>query len=205
MRAGRLRVLGFSHRGTDRSSYWSCVCDCGTKKAVRGDHLRKGRTVSCGCIQGERHGCAKTGHVTAEYQTWASMKRRCLTPTCPEFRYYGGRGITVCEAWVKSFSTFLRDVGPRPSPNHTLDRYPNNDGGYEPGNVRWVEMAAQCRNKSNNRNLTHSGETLCLSDWAGRLGMAESTLRKRVKAWGVERALTTPIATEKRTRKCELI
>jgi hypothetical protein len=153
----------------------------------------------------EQHGCARHGKVTPEYRAWQGMKKRCTDSGCDAFPYYGGRGVKVCEAWVKSFAAFLRDVGERPSPKHTLDRHPNSDGNYEPGNVRWVTMAVQNRNKSNNRNLTHDGVTMCLRDWARRLGIDEATLRKRLRKWNVERALSTKVDPKKRNRRCRTV
>jgi hypothetical protein len=132
-----------------------CRCDCGTEILATGGHLRSGHTLSCGCIRME--GARKQGHQnrlhgeaaaqTPEYLVWKSMFTRCDNPRAHNFRYYGARGITICASWRESFSSFLRDVGRRPSPNHSIDRYPDNDGNYEPGNVRWATDAEQNANK----------------------------------------------------------
>jgi len=116
-----------------------------------------------------------------------------LNPRSSSFRNWGGRGIRVCDAWRDSFEAFLRDVGPRPSKAHSIDRYPNNDGHYEPGNVRWATPREQQSNKRSAHPLTFQGETLSVMDWARRLGMPQPTLANRIRrGWSTERALTTP-------------
>lgn len=132
-----------------------CRCDCGTEMVVTGGHLRSGHTLSCGCIKAERtrhlgHKNCRHGEAAArtpEYLVWKSMFTRCDNPKAHNFKYYGARGISVCESWRQSFSNFLRDVGRRPSQQHSIDRYPDNDGNYEPGNVRWATDAEQNSNK----------------------------------------------------------
>jgi hypothetical protein len=154
-RFGRLVAV----RRTDKrdkcgQAFWECICDCGNLTLVRaGELTRKKRIVnSCGCLQKElaseanyRHGCANVDTRTPEYSVWSSMKDRCLNPNNPKYPYYGGRGITVCPEWQRSFIQFLGDMGARP-PGLTIDRI-NNDGNYEPGNCRWATMKEQAQNK----------------------------------------------------------
>jgi hypothetical protein len=138
---------------------------------------------------------ARRGQREPEYPIYAAMKQRCYNTNCAEYENYGGRGIGVFQEWRDSFEAFIRDVGRRPSPEHSLDRYPDNDGNYEPGNVRWATIAEQQRNKRNNVMLTFNNETRCAADWADHLGMKRHTLDGRLKdGWSVERALTTPVA-----------
>ncbi len=118
------------------------------------------------------------------------MLNRCQNPKAEGFRYYGGRGIAVCERW-RQFDHFIADLGRRP-PGTSLERIDNN-GPYEPGNCRWARLAEQNRNRSMTVWLTLNGETLCMTDWATRIGMTKATLFNRLKAgWSIERALTTP-------------
>lgn len=127
-----------------------------------------------------------------ENNCWKGMLARCYNRSSISYRYYGAKGITVCEPWRESFAAFLADVSPAPSPRHCLERE-KNDVGYEPGNVRWATPHEQQRNTSKCRWLTHGGVTLCLTDWALRLGTANATITCRLaRGWSVERALTTP-------------
>ena len=127
-----------------------------------------------------------------EYMAWAQMKLRCLNPKSPKYPRYGGRGISVCSAWLE-FDAFIADMGARPSPDHSIDRI-DNDGDYEPSNCRWATRTQQQRNREANRRLTHDGETATLAEWAERLGISTATLYSRVGrlGWSVEKALTTP-------------
>ncbi len=93
-----------------------------------------------------RHGHAVGGVLSHEYVCWSMMKQRCLNPKATAFRWYGGRGIGVCQRWLK-FDNFIADVGPAPSMNHSLDRFPRRDGDYEPGNVRWATTTQQRANQ----------------------------------------------------------
>jgi hypothetical protein len=148
-RFGRLLVLGKSSmRLSGRDTAWDCACDCGTNKTVRGYLLRTGQTKSCGCIGRERIGALRRTHGlrgTAEYRTWAMMRVRCHNERNPAYKWYGGRGIRICDRW-SSFESFLADMGPRPSLKHSLDRI-DSDGDYEPGNCRWADTKTQGRNR----------------------------------------------------------
>jgi hypothetical protein len=131
---------------------------------------------------------------TPERGCWQAMIDRCHDPKSTYFAHYGGRGIRVCNRWRESFALFQADMGPRPSPIHSLDRI-DNDGNYEPGNVRWATPREQGRNKRNNRMLTAFGRTQCLTDWAAERGLRIITLKDRLDklGWDVERALTAPL------------
>lgn len=132
-----------------------------------------------------------------EFYIWKGILDRCLNPKCKNFHNYGGRGITMRDAW-RSFDVFRADVGPRPSLNHTLDRI-DNDGPYAPGNVRWATRKQQARNARFNHRLTAQGETLCLSEWAERTGLSKGCILQRLQAgWDATRVLTTPSRSDAR-------
>lgn len=117
------------------------------------------------------------------------MKHRCSNPTNHRYSDYGGRGIRVCERWEK-FENFLADMGPRPNKTLSLDRIDNN-GNYEPGNCRWATMKQQRENARGITLLTIGSETLCVKDWAQRLGINRSSLVYRLKnGWKPELAVT---------------
>lgn len=126
------------------------------------------------------------------YSSWQSMKSRCLNPKSTGYRQYGARGITVCDRWIMSFESFLVDMGERPK-GTSLDRYPDRNGNYEPGNCRWATPEEQARNKCSNRRLTFQGQTLTLIEWANLLGSTYKTLHTRLSdGWPVERVLAVP-------------
>lgn len=189
-RYGRLVVLGEGpppvHPSRSSRSVWVCQCDCGTVTTVTARYLRVRRFPSCDCWEAE---LAAYG---AEDSIWQSMRARCRNPNNPSYHRYGGRGITVCERW-ESFALFLADMGPRPSPEHSLDRI-DNDGPYSPENCRWATRTTQNRNTRRNHRLTHDGRTLAIVEWAELLGLHAVTIHLRLKrGWSVERTLSTPI------------
>lgn len=138
------------------------------------------------------HGHCSEGKVSPVYLSWGGMIARCTNPKATGYIYYGGRGIEVCERWFK-FENFLKDMGDRPE-GMTLDRFPDKNGNYEPGNCRWATMEEQNLNKGNNVLLTHEKETMTIAQWAKRVGISARTLRDRIKVygWSVDRALLEP-------------
>jgi hypothetical protein len=203
---GRWTLL-YPGRNSAGKKIWLCRCRCLTIREVLAANLvrRTGRpSRGCGCHllemnEARRRERRESFYVSpeastprGEYHTWKSMRRRCLDPRDIGFKNYGGRGITVCRRWVDSFEAFLEDVGPRPSPTHTLDRI-DNSGNYEPGNVRWATWGEQARNRSDNHLVTYQGATRCLMDWSTRTGLPFHVLWDRLKKWPVERAFTEPL------------
>jgi hypothetical protein len=130
---------------------------------------------------------------TPEYYIWCGLKQRCLNPRNKDYHKYGGRGIMVFPAWIHDFDAFLSNVGQRPGPAYSLDRYPNPNGHYEPGNVRWATYSQQNRNTRVNRLAMFDGRSQCLMAWAEDLGIGYRVLRMRIeRGWSIERAFTTP-------------
>lgn len=180
--------------------YIQCKCDCGNEKLIRCDHLKAGLSTSCGCYAREvtiasntKHGdCRKTKHAP-EFDVWVSMRERCGNPKDVSYHRYGGRGIKVCKEWQESYPSFLAHVGRRPSSEHSIERI-NNDGDYEPNNVRWATKVEQCNNRRTNHFLEFNGKRLTLAQWQREVGIHSLTIRRRiVSGWSVEKALTTPV------------
>lgn len=144
-RVGRLIAIDRADLGKHREVRWRCVCDCGNECIVRTQVLRTRKNPSCGCWK-ITHGESVGLKTSSEYNSWRSMKQRCNDPNHEHYDRYGGRGITVCEAWSQSFETFLAYVGRKPAHGYSIDRI-DNDGNYEPGNVRWATKKEQARNQ----------------------------------------------------------
>lgn len=131
---------------------------------------------------------------TPTYHAWRNMIDRCEKRSTINFQDYGGRGIKVCSRWRESFAAFLEDMGPKPSPGRTssLDRI-DNDGNYEPGNVRWATRIEQARNKRNNRLITINGITRCAAEWCEVSGVPWSMAKSRLRrGWSEERTFSEP-------------
>lgn len=130
-----------------RNIKWLCVCACGNQPEPIGSNLVRGLSKSCGCKDRiGSHGCAIHGNRTPEYESWRAMVDRCTQESSAQWHNYGGRGISICPEWRKSFERFLADMGPRPI-GHSLDRHPDVNGNYEPGNCRWASALEQGRNR----------------------------------------------------------
>lgn len=151
---GRLTVISEHAERPHQQRAYLCECECGTRKIIVGGHLKTGQTQSCGCQGRENRIAANTrhGHAVREakspaYEAWVNMRGRCLNPEHKSYDLYGGRGITVCADWLGDggFDRFLSVVGERPHAGLSLDRI-DNDGNYEPGNVRWADKSTQRRN-----------------------------------------------------------
>lgn len=144
------RVVALERVGTfisPRSALWRCLCDCGKETALSADRLRLWKEPACeSCVSAARDARDPISHNPAS-GSWRSMIARCENPKTNGFAYYGGRGIRVCPRWRHSFLAFLADMGPRPSPEHSIDRI-DSDGDYEPSNCRWATPTEQAANQA---------------------------------------------------------
>jgi hypothetical protein len=175
--------------------HWLCVCDCGNETVVRSDHLRYGKTRSCGCYNSEVAKERQTvhgGNGSRLYNIWQHMRGRCERPTDAAFDRYGGRGITICVEW-RDFATFAQWAAENGySDGLSIDRI-DNDAGYFPSNCRWASAKTQSRNRGDYNNiLTYQGKTACLAEHAEDAGISATTVWERIyrRGWPVERALT---------------
>jgi hypothetical protein len=179
-----------------------CRCDCGIEKNISNRYLKIGHTRSCGCLiadkarlSAKRHGETCKGVVTPEYKTWAGMISRCHGRN--PHKNYQRLGISVCERWRNSFEAFVQDVGRRPSLAHSLDRYPNPSGNYEPSNVRWATRSEQSNNKINTFFVEFLGSRMTLRALSKASGLPWRVLYYRVivRRMPIEIAASAPLST----------
>lgn len=199
-RFSRLVALAPVHRVSYGPSknvvYYRCVCDCGAKTDVSAWNLTTQKVQSCGCLAREvmqQVGVDHGASGTPEHEVWMSITKRTTNPNDRFFDRYGGRGIRMCDAWAQSFDRFLADMGPRPSPRHSIERL-DNDGDYEPGNCVWAVAKTQARNRSSTVWLEIDGERRSMAEWAEIHGISYAMVQQRIKKYGFDpkRALTTP-------------
>ncbi len=180
-RFGELTVLYYVGRRGGNAA-WFCHCDCGVEKVVSSGRLTCTRRParSCGCrVPGKsQHPTLRQRH-KPEYMAWVAMRGRCSNRHDKYYAGYGGRGISVCERWQRSFKAFMDDMGPKPTPQHSIDRR-NNDSNYEPGNCRWATRKEQQQNTRTTHLLTFQGRTMCVVEWARELGISATTLYARL-------------------------
>lgn len=190
------KLTAVEHVGTKRNNaVWRCVCECGKERLVMSGKLISGHTRSCGCTHGwKTHGHSYVnGKQSPTYKSWASMIARCTYPSNPAFKYYKTRGITICERWRK-FENFLADMGERPSLELSVDRHPNNDGNYEPGNCRWATKREQANNRVTNKMFIYKGQEMTFANLVRATGLDKDFLRHRLlrAGWSVEEAVSKP-------------
>ncbi|WKN20817.1 hypothetical protein [Azotobacter vinelandii] len=198
---GRLRVVLLGQREDDKKcrARAVCQCSCGSApKVVAVDALTSGRQVSCGCHQAEQrrarngakvtHGYSKSAH----FARWANMMARCHKPGSVSYARYGGRGIKVCERW-HDVANFIADLPDGYFQGAQLDRI-DNDGDYEPGNIRWVLPLENSSNRRSNVYMTMNGRTMTAMDWSREIGLKyETILQRKRKGWSDVDCLTSPV------------
>ena len=185
----RLEVQARAANGKGGHPQWLCKCDCGNEVIVNGQSLRKGRTKSCGCLNQENRIAKATKHGMAKrpgYHSWANMKDRCFNENNIGYRYYGGRGITVCESWL-DFETFWADMGATWQEGLEIDRI-DNGGNYEPGNCRWATPVENVSNRNITRRLETPWGFITIAEAAEKSGIPYCTLWYRLKNnWSPEK------------------
>lgn len=199
-RFGSLTALRYTHivlSSGRRMPAWVCACDCGAEKAILGCHLRSGKSRSCGC----RLGSEKPGGNRKKwpgYGVWQQMNYRCENPDVKGYRYYGARGIKVCDRWrggVDGFENFIADMGGPPPDGLTIDRI-DNDGNYEPGNCRWATPEQQRFNTRRSIHAVIGGVRVPLIKYAKRLGLNYEVLRIKVRKDGIHVTLAARLVRQ---------
>jgi hypothetical protein len=188
---GCLQVVG---RAPNRGKHvvWICRCRCGRTKNVFASNLARNPANRCTCSR------KMNAEQRSVQEIYHGIVRRTTNSNCRSYPRYGGRGIKMCERWRQSFAHFIEDMGPRPSPKHSIERK-DNDGDYCPGNCVWATRTVQGRNTSANHRLTYFGLTLAIAEWAERTGLSQYTIRRRVSVygWPVGLALYAPALTHR--------
>lgn len=174
----------YKKEGRYGGMYFECKCVCGKICERDLDSIISERSKSCGCYCGDIARLNFTKYQkdiknTVEYKAWANMKTRCYNSKRKQYSDYGGRGIVVCKRWKNSFDNFLKDMGLKPSLLHSLDRYPNTNGNYEPGNCRWATAKQQANNKTTSILIKHNSLIKSLKEWSDYLGIGYSCLIQR--------------------------
>ena len=201
---GQLTAVKIAGRDKHKIILWVCKCNiCGKETIVLGNYLRRGNAKSCGCLKKELISKANTVHGlsrTREFRIWAGIRSRCNDTNSSIYKYYGERGIKICEKW-DNFESFLADMGKCPEPGYSIERL-NNDGPYSPENCIWADRKTQARNRTNSRKVTYRGQILTLAEWSEILNMRYSVLHCRLQRnWSDERTLTQPVVSNPRLKR----
>ncbi len=182
------------------SGYWLCMCDCGVLTKKRGNHVREGASKSCGCYNKElmhekfkTHGLSKHPLMAVHH----AMLSRCYNKKQKAYKYYGGKGVGVCERW-HTFKNFYDDMVVGYRVGLSIERA-DVSGNYEPLNCRWATHHEQVRNRTDNVFIEYNGIRMIMADWATELGMDKRTLWNRLKlGWPIERAFLEPVKLGRR-------
>jgi len=190
---GRLTVIERAENKGKKTA-WLRKCDCGNNCTVMGTHIKSGRTHSCGCYHNEQLIKRATTHgmsYSRINKIYRKIKNRCYNKNYPEFKYYGGRGIEMCDEWRNNFMAFYEwAMANGYADDLTIDREDTN-GNYEPSNCRWATAKEQANNRRNNRYITYNSETYTIAEWSEKLGLNYDTLYGRLSRnnWNMQKAL----------------
>lgn len=197
-RFGRLLVLDRNGIAKNGNIQWLCQCDCGNQTIVDSQSLKRNFTKSCGCLRKELVTKNKTKHGmygTRLNYIWNSMKQRCINSNNDAYKYYGARGIKVCDEWLNDFMNFYNwAINSGYQDNLTLDRI-NVNGNYEPNNCRWATMKEQSNNTRVNHLIKFNKETHTIAEWSEILNINKSILYDRINRSNmtIEEALTKKV------------
>lgn len=200
-RFGKLTVVKRVESATNGSSQWLCRCDCGNEIVLPYYTLKRRTRDNCGCIEKPHFNTKHGGSNTALYNMWKLMIYRCENPKNNAYKYYGARGLSVCEEW-HDFLVFKKWVDDtKPDGEYTLDRIDNNKG-YSPSNCRWASKSTQANNRRSNVQIDYNGETHNLMEWSSILGFDYKRVHNRMYklGWTFEQAIQTPICEKKRNK-----
>ncbi len=181
----------------NRKVMWACLCNCGSLPKVTSENLIKGKTKSCGCRRSanaskifKTHGQASYKYRTKTYTVWTGMKNRCLNKNNHAYDKYGGRGIMVCNRWMK-FDNFYADMGEKPE-GMSIERT-DNSKGYSPENCKWATCIEQANNTRKNKCYEYNGESLTIPQWGRKLSINHKMLAKRIRnGMSIEDAILNP-------------
>ena len=185
---GRLTIISEVKEGKGRSFF--CCCECGKNIVIRFEHLRSGHTKSCGCLKSETTTKRSTIHGdsnTRLFRTWASMIARCYSKNTRGYKYYGSRGIVVCDEWREFIGFKEWALSSGYAENLTIERQ-DFDGNYEPSNCIWITQAFQTKNSRHNQLVVLDGVTYTLTDAAKKIGISRHSIYERLKYMSIDEA-----------------
>jgi hypothetical protein len=197
---GRWSVVKMSHKDKKSALFWACTCECGTQRAVAAGDLKRGRSLSCGCLTIEKSIARSTKHNMHRhpaYRSWLHMKNRCSNERNDGYYLYGGRGIKVCDKWDSSFEGFWEDMGPTWQKGHSIERKEVN-GNYEATNCIWASSKVQANNRRSNRIINTPNGPMNVQLASETFGISRITIFSRIRYGWSEEDLTKPVGHQRR-------